>query len=64
MGLRNRGSEEMLKAVRILWETEGRRWDDLYEYPYSEWESDKIIDRLTTAVVKLNEAFPDGLPRH
>lgn len=47
----------ILTAMRTIWEEEGRRWDDLYEYPYSVSESDKIMGRLRTTAEKLYQLF-------
>lgn len=45
------------KAMRIIWEGEGHKWDDLNEYPYSEWESKKIITRLEKTATELAALF-------
>lgn len=58
----------MEQAIRVLWETDGggaHRWDDLYEYPYNEWESNKIVARLRETATKLQKLFTnDVLPRN
>lgn len=45
------------EAMRTIWEGEGHRWDDLYEYPYSVYESDRIMERLRTTAEKLYQLF-------
>jgi len=50
-------SAAVKKAMRIIWEGEGNRWDDLYEYPYNERESDAIVARLRKTAVELEKLF-------
>lgn len=47
------------KAMRTIWEgeNEGNKWDDLYEYPYSDWEREKILQRLKVTAVALSKLF-------
>jgi hypothetical protein len=47
----------MRKAMRTIWEGEGHRWDDLYEYPYNVYESDRIMERLRATAEKLYQLF-------
>jgi len=54
-------SKSVQKAMRILWEGEGHRWDELNEYPYSAWESKAILARLEKTVNLLQASFPDGI---
>jgi hypothetical protein len=49
--------ERMQKLIRILWEGEGRRWDDLYEYPMSTYESDQVVERLRATVQKIDAEY-------
>lgn len=38
------------KIMRIIWENEtGEKWDDLYEYPYSDYDRTRILIRLEKA---------------
>lgn len=48
-------------AMAIIWEGEGRRWEDLWEYPYSDWERKAILARLEKTVSVLAAAFPEGI---
>jgi hypothetical protein len=47
------------KAMRVIWEGEGHSWDELYEYPYSERESDKIVARLKKTATELSKLFTE-----
>ena len=50
-------------AMKIIWENErkGEKWDDLWEYPYSDWERADILARLRKTVMELAAAFPEGI---
>jgi hypothetical protein len=49
--------DRIQKLMHILWEGEGRRWDDLYEYPLSTYESDKIVMRLRATAQKIDAEY-------
>ena len=49
------------KAMRIIWESEGHKWDDLFEYPYNDSERAAILVRLRAAAVELENLFRDEL---
>lgn len=44
-------------VMRIIWEGEGHKWDDLYEYPYSDWERKEILARLEKTAKALAALF-------
>lgn len=56
-------SPAMQKAMRIVWEgeNEGSKFEDLWEYPYADWEREKILARLEATVKALFKAFPQGV---
>lgn len=47
------------KAMRVIWAGEGHDWDELYEYPYNERESDKIVARLKKTATELSSLFTE-----
>lgn len=51
--------DSIKKAMKVIWEgeTEGNKWDDLYEYPYADWEREKIMKLLRATAVKLDKLF-------
>jgi hypothetical protein len=49
--------DRIQKLIRILWEGEGRRWDDLYEYPMSTYESDQVVERLRATAQKIDAEY-------
>jgi len=49
--------ERIQKLIRIMWEGEGRRWDDLYEYPMSTYESDRVVERLRATADKIEAEY-------
>jgi hypothetical protein len=44
-----------LQAMKVIWEGEGHKWDDLYEYPYNDYERANIIERLSKTVDNLEK---------
>ena len=50
-------TDTIKEAMRILWEGEGHQWKELYEYPYSGWESDAIVERLRKTAKELEALF-------
>ena len=49
--------DSIAKAMRIIWEGEGHKWSELYEYPYNTSESDKIVARLRKTATTLSKLF-------
>lgn len=49
------------KAMRIIWEGEGKKWDDMSEYPISVHEQEAILARLRKTVKELQKKFPNGI---
>lgn len=49
--------QRIQKLIRIIWEGEGRRWDDLYEYPMSVYESDQVVERLRATAQKIDAEY-------
>ena len=47
------------EAMKIIWESEseGRKWEDLYEYPYNDFERKAIMARLIATAEKLEKHF-------
>ena len=45
------------KAIRIICEGEGHRWDDLFEYPYNDFERARILQRLNATVTRLEKVM-------
>jgi hypothetical protein len=43
------------KAMKVIWEGEGHKWDDLYEYPYTDHEREEILNRLKLTVENLQK---------
>lgn len=48
---------ELQKAMKIIWEGEGNKWDDLYEYPYNDFDRARILERLEKTAKKLQKLF-------
>lgn len=49
--------DRIKKIMKIIWAKDNKRWDDLFEYPYNDWDRERILAELEETAKKIDALY-------